>query len=190
MSMVKKSKSAGEVIRVYVAYWAFGGFVAQLLSGSSLPNPQDALFVLVSLCVSVTFVFVYDSKERIRNSPLRLITLLILLLVLMLNLYKVFLEFYFNHVCIVAFAYVGVAFAYTYFFREKISMSPWKYLMAFFLLFLSMAFPLTALPDIRSYVPSNKQIAAKSRQNTVRDISIKQSSVIGLPRTNAMDRAH
>ena len=159
--MESKNKNCGEVIRVYIAYWALGIFMARL-GGVPL-----ALYALVSLCVSVTFVFAYDLNEKIKKTPLRFIALLTLLLALMLDQYKVLLEFYFKYVCVVAFAHVGVAFACTYFFREKISVSPWKYLSVFLVLFLSMALLLLALPDPCSYVPPNKHAGAKPRQQVL-----------------------
>ena len=143
MSGEKKSKSTGEVLCVYVAYWlAFG-----LLAGSlACTDAAGALSLYLSLPVAVTFVFVYDCKDRIKASPLRFMAAFLLLVALMLLPLKSVLDSNFASFCIVALFCIGITFAYTFCLRERISRSPWKCLLAFILLFLSMTIVIMSFP--------------------------------------------
>lgn len=153
MSDEKRSKSTGEVLRVYVAYWLAFGFLVGSLASTELVG---ALTFYLSILVSVTFLLVYVSKAQVNASPLRFVFAFLILMALMLLPLKVILDFYFSYVCIIAVWGVGVAFAYTFFFAERMSRSPWRYLMPFVLLFLTMATAIMALPDPSSFVYVNK----------------------------------
>lgn len=135
MSGEKKSKGTGEVLRVYVAYWLVCGFFVGSLAS---PEILRALTLYLSIPVCATFLVVYDCKERIKAYPVRFIFVFQILMALMLVPLKAPLGSSFNYVCIVALCGMSVAFAYTYFIRERISESPWKFLMPFVFLFLSM----------------------------------------------------
>ena len=60
--------------------------------------------------------------------------------------FKFVFDFYFTYILIVALCCMSVIFAYTFFLRERISRSPWKYLMVFILVFLFITVAITALP--------------------------------------------
>jgi hypothetical protein len=143
MPSEKKSKSTGEVLCVYLAYWlAFGLFVG----GLACTRIVGVLSFYLSLLVGVTFLFVYDCKDRIKTSPLRFMAAFLLLVALMLLPLKSALDSSFTYFSIVALPCIGITFAYTFCLRERISRSPWKYLLAFILLFFSMMIAIMSFP--------------------------------------------
>ena len=143
MSGEKKLRCTGNVFCVYLVYWlAFGLFLGSL----ACTRIAGALSFYLSFLVGVTFLFVYDCKDRIKASPLRCMAAFLLFAAITLVPFKFVFDFYFTYILIVALCCMSVIFAYTFFLRERISRSPWKYLMVFILVFLFITVAITALP--------------------------------------------
>ena len=166
MSTAEKNSVSRKVLFAYGVYLM--GFVA-FAESLFVTNVHLFSFLLSFhlLCISMAFGFAYMYKERIRAAPWRYVFAFGIIFLAVMALLRVSAgNEVFPFAVLVSPLFASVAFAYTYFLKEKIMKSPWKFLFAFVVLFLLLLLPLMGLPALpyrRSFPHASKNVMPTAR---------------------------
>ena len=140
MAEEKSKKAKSSVMGAYSTY-----LLAVILFAGTLYIECDLfvpLWFFSLTCISATFCVTYKYKESIEADPKTFAVAYVSVLALTMISLKNILDTYYCPVLLLTLFITGATFVYTYGLRKRIENDPWKYLIAFFPLFM---FVLTAL---------------------------------------------